>query len=145
MLVIGAAQAIVMIAGRPRHSPLDDDAVTVAAGAMTRRAENSEALASAFEQCRCQDRLVRDGPIALGIIPCHGARRRIPQHTAAKRRRLRILAVFRLHLHVLLARGQADRRQYQEWNCPAHRFTNSTDEAPSSRRKVGVRFSSNAP
>src|ERR1700742_4903029 len=64
MLIIGAAQTLVMIAGRPRHATLNDDAIPVATGAMARLTKDAEPFLAAFEQSGRDGRLPRGGLIA---------------------------------------------------------------------------------
>jgi hypothetical protein len=73
---------------------------------MAGRTENSEALATAFKQRSGQGRLFGGGTIARKVVPRHSAGRRGPQDAAAKCRRPRVLAIFGLNVHVLVARGK---------------------------------------
>src|ERR1700761_939287 len=138
VLIVGAAQALVMIAGRPRHATLNDDAVAVATGAMTRLTKDAEPLLAAFEQRGRHGRLPRGGLIARKIIACNHADRRRAQHAAAKRWRSGIFAVFGLDIHVLIACGKRHRGKQQERRLPCHRGTHSTEAAPSCCRKPVV-------
>ena len=63
----------------------------------------SEPLTAARQQCGRQRRLVPHLGLARQIVARDSPGRRLAQHAAAKQRRVRIFAVFRLDIHVLVA------------------------------------------